>query len=1342
MLLLVCSSPVFADDIHVSDGNEDFAFNAFIRDKDVIDGTADWDKDDEPGNDSGPKNGIVRTFDTVTYPVKVTVNPKKNQVLKNIELKISGKLHDGFKDGRGIGNFAIGNHTEMIDEKNGDVTFEQSYTLERSGNAVMIPVTVEVQGAKPNQEIYPDYIKVEVVSVDGKKVNGVSVSFNQLKKIKVSAKVNVGVRAHTGIRYVSSRLPYQMFDPFASKEDRDQMYAFSYSIAAKSLNGKSSVRGSTFPSGRLKFRIKALSTVNFSDHGYLNRELDATSEAPELFSVLPITPRLPKQIIGNSNTLSEQLSYYQNPWPLNSEAARSELINKATDWDCSVWNSGVYRIDSKKIQDNRLIYEGTIDDYVIGNTFPRREASNRQDMVIYGPNEKVFSTQRFLFKSKNLFSYKNEHNPYEYDNQVNSYFTMEIISYTDEDGNEIPLNVTSTGQTSDRNEFGYGTDLSMRFLSIDGHEIGTPNPSWTVVPQGDEAVLGPQDVRLLSMYSIGPSRILGGAKIFFKWNPDSFYMDKLFADRAKSSLRVYWDYFHQCRTDNSYVYFGVPKQTESSFETLGKNTMDDYDWYEDFNDAQAKGNVSAVMADYKEALRQNQGTYNTLFLHTKTSKLGSLNEKGTPNVAMFEMAIYEDKERKKMYYHKETYENPSYYDENGQISKLQIPVRSSIGFDTLGILDAKTSVNGSFDKQSYYISESPKVTIKSGVTFADGLQNSLQDTNIKLDAVLAKCFSYQKNSAYYEKNGKKVFVEPVQMKASNSDTRTRLSWDYLISKKDTTIPDIHFALDVNPLYLDGGVVTSGGIFFEINSSIDRRPLSLRSNRAEVTLLKVGQVGVRESIEKDFGDKNSDYTLHLRPYTTIEDEYGVKGLTHVPSHNDKYGSQFSGTTWLKDVSIQSEKELKVYVNQQVVDVKDPNQVDVTKDGWMSYEDAKRDGELSKTKSIYFVIPGMLSNKDQPLIDLTFGTKDNQFHDIYYNSVLTNSDTHYPVSPISNKVSYQIKAQLELAIRKIQIYTADAKKGLPVKVYLDKSIMQEIGKQQQFELNLYRKDGNSKLASKVLSGSDDVSVVSMKIPSSGLSDADVHSYEARIEGYDSNRVYAIVDKSKVDTEGYTASKQDIYSKDEDLNYKGVVMTEREVGFDMVKYYETIHVPVKKLPKTKTGYGYSLNDYQINYTNELGYKYVNIDDYKPELQFNRLLIDKTLSDKFIDNHGYTILPLEKNGDSISDKSGMHYKYQLPEVMIHQNDGFSYLKEDVMKLSEIKQKEYLDGGRKLYIPIWLKDLGNYDIYFGGGDQLGVNQVRLTVEQTLNVYAYMYEASHSKSINHDEVMLKPNISK
>lgn len=56
--------------------------------KAIVTGSADWDSDDEPGNDRGPDNAVVRTFDTVNYTMDMTMHMQA-QMMEN-----------GFKQGR------------------------------------------------------------------------------------------------------------------------------------------------------------------------------------------------------------------------------------------------------------------------------------------------------------------------------------------------------------------------------------------------------------------------------------------------------------------------------------------------------------------------------------------------------------------------------------------------------------------------------------------------------------------------------------------------------------------------------------------------------------------------------------------------------------------------------------------------------------------------------------------------------------------------------------------------------------------------------------------------------------------------------------------------------------------------------------------------------------------------------------------------------------------------------------------------------------------------------------------------------------------------------------------
>lgn len=1344
-VLFIFGSKISHADEIADSPNSTFDFKAFIKDSDVIDGTPDWDKNDESGNDSGPKNGIVRTFDTVTYPLKVTINPKNNQTLKNIELKISGKLHDGFKDGHAVGRFAIGNQTKMKDPKNGDVTFSQDYTMESSGNAVMIPVTVEVQGAKPNQEIYPDYIKVEVVSVDGKAVKDVSVTFNNLKRIKVSAKVNVGVSVRSGFTNINNRVYYRKFDVNAPKDDERIMHQMYFSLNAIPLSGRTSLKGSTFPSGKIKFHIDSYGDVTFDGHEDLNRSLKQ-EELPHFFDHFAFYEQDYRNIIPQPNTWAkEHLDKYNlidYRGTVYFDLAKSSIPNYLDKTQVekesyrSVWDSGVYKTEQPSMDDKTMKISGEVSDYVIGSTFPEYRADGWTGWKTYSANEKAFSTHSFLFLSENLFERQSESNPNELSNTVNYRFKITVDSYFDDEGNEIPLNAVGYATSTERNEFGSGYDIVSRFFAEDGSLIGSPHLSWNIIPEGDDAVFeGTNAVRFVFEH-VSNVRCRGGMQKFVKWNVDSFEMTRELAIRSRNNIRAYKDFDWNWRAlPDEKIKFGIPKHNDMSFKTLGGYGKEDYDWYSNLDEALSKGKIGAILADINDDLYRNQWAgQSTILLKPISHKIGSENEKGTHNVAMFEPYFYPDKERKVEHHVKEGYVNPTIYNEDGSIQKLQNPVSGTVGFDTLGVLNAKTTVSVKPDKDSYYLSENQNWDLNTSITFATGMENSLRNHSVTLKAYLSKALSYKKQSAFYEKDGKKVYVEPKIDLDKNGNQI--LSWDYLLSN-DIKVPTIHFKTEVIPLKLDSGVIVPQSIKAVIESDIDKRKEALRTGTKDITVLKIGQVGVAESIEKEFGDKNSDYTLHLQPYTTIEDEKGIKGLTHVPKNGDKYGSKFNGLTYLKDVSIKGSKTINVFVNTQYVEVNNPNSIDVSTNDWMSFEEAKSKKLLNQIQSIYFVIPDILTNKDKALIDLTFGTKNNQFNDIYYNEVLVNSDTNYPLSLISNRVSYKIKAQLELGLRKIQIYTDLSTKGLPVTLYLNKEIVQESGKNHSFDISIYDKNLNQKVWSKTYTGESDISVIKTIIPPEVLTKNTHHTYEAVIENYDDSKIFVEESKQKLATDGYTSSEETVSANDNtdtNLVYKGVIETEREVGSDMVKFFETVEIPIKKINKTKSGYGIELNNYKVSYINELSME----QSFDTELLVPKNLIDKTVDLPLVEGD-YKQIALNKTVSDTESKTN-EFKYELPTMWIRQKDGSVYLPKDKEKaIGEFNGKyKLLNGGKKLYVPIWISELGDYQIKFQNSSKVGVNAINFSIINNVKVYAYMYATKDSATIKDDELLLEP----
>ena len=82
------------------------------------------------------------------------------------------------------------------------------------------------------------------------------------------------------------------------------------------------------------------------------------------------------------------------------------------------------------------------------------------------------------------------------------------------------------------------------------------------------------------------------------------------------------------------------------------------------------------------------------------------------------------------------------------------------------------------------------------------------------------------------------------------------------------------------------------------------------------------VGIYETINKTYGEKNSDYTVTLSPYTTIEDEEGVAGLTHLPLSGDDLGSEYDGSAEIKDIEltadrIHDDEDVTIYLNKDPV-----------------------------------------------------------------------------------------------------------------------------------------------------------------------------------------------------------------------------------------------------------------------------------------------------------------------------------------------------------------------------------------------------------------------------------------
>ncbi|PFD11072.1 hypothetical protein CN269_30750, partial [Bacillus thuringiensis] len=115
----------------------------------------------------------------------------------------------GITNKRVNAKFAVGGKEDL---EEGVVSFDMEYMLKETGNSLMIPVTVEVQGAEHNLKLKPN-IKIQVMSVEEKDITSenVSQSFKNISAVTTSGKVNVKARFTTSYAGLP-RLDYKVYN--------------------------------------------------------------------------------------------------------------------------------------------------------------------------------------------------------------------------------------------------------------------------------------------------------------------------------------------------------------------------------------------------------------------------------------------------------------------------------------------------------------------------------------------------------------------------------------------------------------------------------------------------------------------------------------------------------------------------------------------------------------------------------------------------------------------------------------------------------------------------------------------------------------------------------------------------------------------------------------------------------------------------------------------------------------------------------------------------------------------------------------------------------------------------
>lgn len=375
-----------------------------------------------------------------------------------------------------------------------------------------------------------------------------------------------------------------------------------------------------------------------------------------------------------------------------------------------------------------------------------------------------------------------------------------------------------------------------------------------------------------------------------------------------------------------------------------------------------------------------------------------------------------------------------------------------------------------------------------------------------------------------------------------------------------------------------------------------------------------------------------------------------------------------------------------------------------------------------------------------------------------------DHKTPVVVEKRTIENKFKRVLELGIEKIRIDTQTVADGLDVEVWFD-------GKQNyKYDVNDFGETGikvtlmNSHgvtIVDEVIKAKDffrDVSNIvlgesfedvkkTFKVPArfldNGVSNSEeyVDNFTIKLSLADPQEANKVrINKPEINTDGHTAKNTIITVPAGDSielpEQRKVIRTERYYGQAMREYYEYLEINVPNYNQLRAGRGYGYHAF-INYRTDL-----------PDL---------------VENAGVSIIPLPVvtadkrlvdviNDDNYNQKDGnVEIKLTLDKDLNRYVPPKLYAKKDIKgtvisqsdydKLTKAEQDGYRDGGNQILTPMWSTELGKHQLKMTT-NKIGMNRVGIEVEDTIDLYAYMYawfdEGKRSETFELDETIVSP----
>ena len=894
-----------------SDTNENISINesyvSAIRVKELIDGLAPFDSDNNPGNDANASNGIVRSFDNINYTLEYVTELKNNNPIEEAYLMIEFTL-PCTKD---IATFDMDTMAWIIDpkltEENGVQKLTGKRLLQNTGGTTSVPgqgilsTGIKVQAA-PNGTIIQPTFKLWM---EGNELSEAKSINNSKTTVSAALKYNIQILNSSGLNFIGHYDFTAGNTTLTPNSNSHYGRAKGYSIALSLYNDNAAkeLKGIELPSGDITFDITMKSEVNGVDKTFdkdygvklWDYNMNNAGSTGKLGRVMNL---------GNS----QSYAYYA---PANKGG------NEASCYDGG---------NIKLIQDSSRsnLFHVTISNYKFDPefTFPTRYMWSNAGTVIYTANIGNFAAENIQFIS--LFpTTVNQTSTIYQDIQISN---IKIKSVSNQNGQEMittdnrqrqAITLYPSGSLSKYQRYtktySAGTYLSTTYYSGDnaayrGNNIniysfphGTCEFSWTdfnLLQKFDDEGLEPTGQYKTISHAYNGS---GNCTVLWAAKPDKTgWTSDTEMNHTKEENLIFFDNL-QTLKNNGYTCVGVlyemrdfksiPTSSESTYWELWCNV-----------NIKSTAKTNAVYQTVSEIRGFREGISETDFTWKSIKNgdhygfaTGKLPSTYTKNFSY----VYTNDNYEKMQYN----DGVQWGHTGGYLygnSLLILDYKTRITSEITDISPETNSVKTTYDMDAnerivnYRIN--PSTVIESSNN--NPSSSSQSKTNVKIKVTLPKDLKYNINSAS---------LQPDEINY-NDDGTSELIWYYKNVTIGETYNSIGFNCTIGKAGTNDDVINNQQITMtaEITGDGDARGTTLQNgNKSEkmLTIIKLNAVSISKETDTPFVSIGQNFNYNFKFANNSENKISNAKLYDVlPYVGDGRNSKFSGTYNINSITV--------------------------------------------------------------------------------------------------------------------------------------------------------------------------------------------------------------------------------------------------------------------------------------------------------------------------------------------------------------------------------------------------------------------------------------------------------